>query len=80
MVKNIIIGLLTLTTVFFIIYAQIQKNFANKQRARAEMTAANAVKTFEEIKKNADVAREAAISAEEIQNQLEACNNGKLNR
>lgn len=82
MIKNIIIGVLSLFIVFFVLYANIKANEAEKQVIMAqrnlELAKENEAKAKAEEQKAVEAAALALIEqkkAEELQKQLDDCKN-----
>ncbi|MEP2024330.1 MAG: hypothetical protein ABJH98_01100 [Reichenbachiella sp.] len=82
MTKNIIIGILSILIVFFILFANIKANEAEKQAIMAQLNLELAEKNEAKAKEQEQKAVEAvALSmihlrkAEELQLELDKCNN-----
>ncbi|WP_422360327.1 hypothetical protein [Reichenbachiella sp.] len=81
MTKNIAIGVLSFLIVFFVLYANIKANEAEKQSILAELNLKlaeeNETKAREQEQKAVEMAARAMIEqkkAEELQSQLDKCN------
>lgn len=81
MIKNIVIGVLSFLTVFFVLYANIKANEAEKQSILAELNLKfaeeNEAKAREQEKKVVEAAALALIQqrkAEKLQQELDECN------
>ena len=81
MIKNITIGVLSFLIVFFVLYANIKANEAEKYSIQSEMNLQlakkNEAKTREQELKATEMAALAMIEqrkAEELQKQLDDCN------
>lgn len=80
MKKNILIGLLALVSVFFVVYANIKANEAEKQRLQAELNIKLAYEQEAKAKAQEQKATEAAAKAlieqkkaENLEEQLKNC-------
>ena len=73
MVKNIIIGLLTLITIFFIIYAQIQTGFAEESMILAQQEQMRADELTLEAQRQAAIANEMAAKVRVVEHELLNC-------